>query len=139
MFRYVKGFASNVMEKERFSIPKNRQKYSKAHRETLKFSRKKIKFLSLPLNQMETFIKVLSAQMWLSSLALYCWDFQIPQNLNKITCFHSEITWPFLTAPTHNILLGKEPLLFCRTDENNSKTKTNHPPLKYQEVSPLPF
>lgn len=58
---------------------------------------------------------------------------------NEVTHFHSDITWPFFTAPTHNPLLCKASLLICRTDENNSKTKTNSPSLEYQELSPLPI
>lgn len=75
MFRYLKGFASHVMENQRFSISKSRQKYSNVHKATMNFSRKKKKSSSFPLNHMESFIKVLSAQTQLSSLVLYCWDF----------------------------------------------------------------
>lgn len=49
MFRHLKGFASHVMEKQRFSISKSRQKYSNVHKATLKFSRKKTKIPPFPL------------------------------------------------------------------------------------------
>lgn len=100
---------------------------------------------------METFIKVLSAQMWLSSLVLYCWDFYTPQHLNEVTWFHSERTSPFPAASTQNLLLFKESLLICRTGKQNTnkKIKTNQPTkpqqttqrptLKHQEASPSRF
>lgn len=100
---------------------------------------------------METFIKVLSAQMWLSSLGLYCWDFYTPQHLNEVTWFHSERTSPFPAASTQNLLLFKESLLICRTGKQNTnkKIKTNQPikpqqttqrpTLEHQEASPSRF
>jgi len=41
MFRYLKGFALHVMEKQSFSVSKSRQKYSNVHKAKLKFSEKK--------------------------------------------------------------------------------------------------
>lgn len=45
----VKGFASSVMEKQVWYL-KEKTKFSYAYKAILKFSRKKIKFLSFPLN-----------------------------------------------------------------------------------------
>lgn len=107
--------------------------------EVLKKEKKRPPF---PLNHMETFIKVLSAQLWLSSLELYHWDFQTSQhqNTNAVIWFHSEKSWPFPAAPTHNLLPLKESLVIYRAGEKiqPNKTETNPPPLQYQEASPSP-
>lgn len=149
MSKYLKGFATHTMQKQRFSISKSRQKYSHVLKATLKFSRKVIQSPSFHLKNIQTFIKVLSAWLWLSLLLLYCWNVKTSQhqNLNEVRWFHSESTWPFIAASAHRPLPFKLSWLICkkrkeRKKERNKQTKPESPkpcPSNTRKYHPCPF
>lgn len=129
MSKYLKGFATHTMQKQRFSISKSRQKYSHVLKATLKFSRKVIQSPSFHLKNIQTFIKVLSAWLWLSLLLLYCWNVKTSQhqNLNEVRWFHSESTWPFIAASAHRPLPFKLSWLICKKRKEKKKKTTKNP------------
>lgn len=146
MSKYLKGFAIHTVQKQRFIIPKSRQKYSHVLKATLKFSRKIIQSPSFHLKTIQTFIKVLSAWLWLSLLLLYCWNVKTSQhqNLNEVRWFHSESTWPFIAASAHRPLPFKLSRLICKKRKEKKKKQQKTPktktlPLKYQEIPSLPI
>lgn len=138
MFRYLKGFASHVMEKQRFSISKSRQKYSNVHRATPKLSRKKKKsvFFLKPYGDIYQGVKCSDVTFFTSIILLGLLDTPASK-----WSFKSERTLPFPAASTHNFLLFKESLLICRTGKQNTnqpkkKTPTNHKPKQRPTLHP---
>lgn len=141
MSKYLKGFATHTMQKQRFSISKSRQKYSHVLKATLKFSRKVIQSPSFRLKTRQTFIKVLSAWLWLSLLLLYCCNVKTSQhqNLNEVRWFHSESTWPFIAASAHRPLPFKLSWLICKKRKERKKERnkqTNKKTPKAQNPAP---
>lgn len=150
MFRYFKGFASYVTEKQTFSISKSRQKHSNVHKATMKSPRKK-KSPSFPLNHKEKFIKLIikcsNVTFFVSIIVLGFLD--IPASEPKwsyVVSQRENLTLP-LAASTHKLLPFKGPFLICRTGEKPtlkqnptlypSNTKKHHPPpFRSMNVSP---